>query len=241
MGRVNFALLILIAFENMIKYKILLSFILILFLSSCAMINRSPKKLYKRALKKAPYDVAIVPGVPYNGGDWDRIMRGRVLWAIHLYNKGIVKNIIFSGGAVYSPYAEGDIMVLYAEQIGVPREHIFAETEAEHSVENVYYSAKMAYSLGFKSIVLTTDPFQTALLKRFLKRKYDPNIAKMPFIIDVLSTIDTAQYKIDPSSAYRENFVSIVERQSKFQRFRDTAGRKTRKLMRADRKAARKD
>ena len=91
--------------------------------------------------KKTARDLAhaiIVPGIPFNNGNWDSVMKGRVLWSYVLYKNGYTKNVIYSGSAVYSPYFEAVIMGLYAEQLGIPREHIFCETKARHSTENVY-------------------------------------------------------------------------------------------------------
>jgi len=59
-------------------------------------------------------------------------MKGRVYWSKYLYDRGIGKNIMYSGNAVYTPYFEGEIMALYAKAIGIPPEHIYTELKAEH-------------------------------------------------------------------------------------------------------------
>src|SRR5687768_612232 len=99
----------------------------ILLVSSCSFFRPRPAKLYKRALKEQPYDVIIVPGVPFDGKEWSMAMKGRVIWASHLVKRGIAKNIIFSGSAVYTPYVEAKVMSLYAQELGVPAEKIFIE------------------------------------------------------------------------------------------------------------------
>jgi hypothetical protein len=40
-------------------------------------------------------------------------MKGRVCWSKYMFDKGIAKNVIYSGGAVYSPYCEAEILALY--------------------------------------------------------------------------------------------------------------------------------
>src|SRR5690349_9113608 len=117
------------------------------------------KKSYERAKKEKPFDVIIVPGVPYEKENTTSIMTMRILWAKQLYDSGFTKNIIFSGSAVYSPYVEGITMKIIADSLGIPPEHTFSETKAEHSTENVYYSWKMAKQMGFEKIALSTDPF----------------------------------------------------------------------------------
>src|SRR3990167_5391014 len=112
---------------SFVKQKYLLLFFLAFLISGCTFFRPSPNKLFKRALKNKPYDVIIVPGVPYDGKDWSIQMKGRVIWAAYVIDKGIARNVIFSGSAVYSPYVEAKVMALYAEQLGVPKEKIFTE------------------------------------------------------------------------------------------------------------------
>ncbi len=209
-------------------------------LSSCLLFNNDSAKLYKKGMQQAPFDAGIVPGVPWVESGWDSAMKGRVIWAVHLYKRGHVKNLIFSGGSVYTKHYEGKIMCLYAQQMGVPAANCFAEIQAEHSVENVYYGKRMADSLGFKKVALLTDPFQATLLKGLL-RKYKPHITRLPFIVDTLKTINGATLGIDGSSAINPNFSkSLAERESKWQRFQGTRGKKVTQMMRADKKNKRK-
>lgn len=209
----------------MSKTKISYLLFTTLLLSSCTFFRPGPTKLYSLALKAAPFDVIIVPGVPFDGSKWSMAMKGRVIWADYLYKQGIAKNIIFSGGAVYSPYVEGKIMALYAEALGTPKEHVFIEDKAEHSTENIYNSYLLARKLGFTKIAVASDPFQSNLLMRFTKRRFKLPITHIPYLISTLSTIDDVDPAIDPVSAFVENFKSIVETQSKWHRFRGTRGK----------------
>ena len=111
-------------------------------------------------------------------------MKGRVYWSKYLYDKGITKNVIYSGSAVYTPYVEGKIMALYAIALGIPEENVFSETMAEHSTENVYYSYKLARKLGFERIALATDQFQAKMLKRFTKKIVSRDAGIIPIVTD---------------------------------------------------------
>ncbi len=209
--------------------QILLFFILvgILFLNSCAFLaNFYPNsdKVYANNIVHAPFDVIIVPGVPFDGKSWADVMKLRVYYSLHLYNRGIAKNIIYSGSAVYSPYYEGRIMALYAAALGIPKEHIFEEISAEHSTENLYYSYQIALKQGFKKIALATDPFQINMIRRF-RNKYELPIALLPLNFDTMRTYDKIEPKIDPSSAYDSNFVSLVERESILKRLNGSRGK----------------
>src|SRR5580693_7133064 len=93
-------------------------------LTSCTFSKKTCKRLFAQASKEQ-FDLIIVPGAPFENYKWGRVVKGRVYWAKFLFDKGIAKNIMFSGSSVYSPYYESIIMSLYAEVIGIPKENIF--------------------------------------------------------------------------------------------------------------------
>lgn len=211
----------------MLECKYLLLLLIFALISSCVFFGPSEKKLFLRAVSKKPYDVIIVPGSPYdsNMGTWSFAMKGRLYWSKYLYENGIAKNVIYSGSAVYSPYKEGEIMAMYGEKIGIPAANIYAETKAEHSTENIYYSYYMAKKLGFEKIAVATDPFQAKLLRSY-PRKIRVKIDFIPFVIDTMKVIKKEDFiKIDAEKARIKNFVSIVDRESRYKRFWGTMGR----------------
>ena len=189
----------------------------------------SSKKTSVRDLAKIenikPLDAIIVPGIPFNNGNWDSVMKARVLWSYILYKNGYTRNVIYSGSAVYSPYYEGIIMGLYAEQLGIPRAHIFYETKARHSTENIYYSYLLAREQGFKSIGLASDPFQSSLLRSFTRKRFETHIWHLPMITDSLKAYNHLTPTIDPTSAFANNFISIAESESFWKRLRGTMGK----------------
>jgi len=192
-------------------------------LSGCFIFSPSAEKTNRKYLPNAPYDAIIVPGVPYDGKHWSEAMRNRVQWSNYLYKKGITKNIIYSGSAVYTEYEESKIMALYGEALGIPKEHIFLDSRAEHSTENVYYSYRVAKKEGFRKIALATDPFQLNGMRKFIK-KFELPVDLLPIIKDSLLKQDLTEPTINPNSAKRSGFASIVVRQSKWQRLRGTFG-----------------
>ena len=232
------------------KLSILFSFLLVVVLSvclsSCFIIRNNfytdPGKCYSEALVDKPYDAIIVPGFPHDTTKgWDRIVKGRVYWALFLYERGITKNIIFSGSAVYTPYIESEVMALYAEKLGIPREHIFVETQAEHSTENLYYAYTLGKKQGFNSIALATDPVQSSFLVSY-KRKFKLTDLKfVPIIYDTLEVMTKIDPKINADSAFVKNFIPLPERESLYKRVRGTGGIKIKRLLKAQRKEARRE
>lgn len=201
-----------------------MSIISALIISSCNLFGKSPDKSIETVELNAPYDAIIVPGVPYNDEYWSRVLMGRIYWSYYLYKNGYAKNIIYSGSAVYTPYVESKIMAMYGNKLGIPERNIFVETEAEHSVENVYYSFHLAKELGFEKIALATDPFQSRMMKGPSKRM-KVNIDFIPFSTELLDTMVIEDIEIAAEQAYIEDFIPLTEREGFFKRLRGTLGR----------------
>jgi len=213
---------------NNIRPLIVLStgLIILLLTGSCSFTSKSSLKLYNAA-KEQSYDLVVVPGVPLENGKWSDIMKARIYWSKYLYDQGIAKNIMFSGNAVYTPYVEAEVMALYAIAIGIPAEHIFTESKAEHSTENIYYSYKKSKKLNFKRIALASDPFQTKMLQRFTRLRVSENVALIPIVFDTLRKMETYMTDpvIDPSTAFVSNFTPLPERKSFWVRLQGTMGK----------------
>jgi uncharacterized SAM-binding protein YcdF (DUF218 family) len=182
-----------------------------------------PARYFSEARKLKPFDVIIVPGIPCDGGKWGFVMKWRVYWSVYLYKTGITKNIIYSGGAVYTPYTEAVIMALYAEKLGIPKEHIFIETKAEHTTENLYYSWELAKEQDFKTIGFATDPFQSILIEPYIK-KFDLDVKLIPSVISIMEYLQTEDFDIESYKAYTLNFKSIREKFSEEQRLFNSKG-----------------
>lgn len=211
----------------MSKHNLSLIFIVLLF--NCTVIQpirMSPNSVYVENIEAQPFDAIIVPGVPYYGVSWSSVMRTRVYWSKFLFDKGYAKNIIYTGGAVYSPYVESEIMSLFAQELGIPKENIYIEDKAEHSAENVYYSFHMARELGFTNIALASDPYQTNNLRRYIEKNNLP-YKFLPVLYDTIVTFDLVEPTINAKLALIDtsSFVSIRERESFFKRLRGTFGK----------------
>ncbi len=168
----------------------------------------------------------VVPGFPLEDGKWSATMKDRVFWSKFLYEKGIARNVMYSGSAVYSPYREAEIMAMYGEKLGIPKENIYTEIKAEHSTENIYYSFKKAKKLGFSTIALASDPFQTKMLRRFTRKIVSKDVAFIPIVYDTIQPLDAGipDPVIDFEKAYVNDFKSITEKEGLFKRLRGTRG-----------------
>lgn len=173
-----------------------------------------------------PYDVIIVPGVPYdNDEEWNnKVMRLRVGWAHYLYENGYAKKVMFSGSAVYTKYQEAIVFAKYAEKMGIKKEDIILECRAEHSTENIYYGYKLARKLGYEKIALASDPFQSKNLEGFAKRE-NLEVDYVPTKIDYVKSLELQVPELDTEEAIVDDFTSIVEREKFRKRWRGTLGK----------------
>lgn len=203
-----------------------ISTIILIYGSSCSFNSNTTARYFDKASDKT-YDVIAVPGVPFTEAGWDSVMKARVYWAKFLFDKGIAKNIMFSGSSVYSPYYEGEIMALYGIAIGIPQENVFTEIKAEHSTENLYYVHLKSKKMGFSSLALATDPFQAKQLRRFARVRINRNVGIIPIVFDTLRAMQTkmSDPQIDYRKAYNSNYIPLKERESFWKRFRGTLGK----------------
>jgi hypothetical protein len=180
-----------------------------------------------KARKEGPHDAIIVPGFPYREGKGaGLILKIRIKWAHQLVSKGIARNVIFSGSAVYTPYVESRIMAMYAMEPGVPADRIFCETKAKHSTENVIYSYRMARAMGFEKIAIATGPYQSAFLSTYVEDHAAP-VSFIPIPLQPQGKTRPGRFPgIDASEAFVDGFVSLVDRETHSERQQGTLGNK---------------
>jgi vancomycin permeability regulator SanA len=208
-----------------LKVAVAQTIIIVFLANSCGYSQLTSKKILNNSLTKS-YDLVVIPGIPFISNKWGLAMKARVYWSKFLFDKGIAKNIMYSGSAVYSPYYESEIMAMYAEAIGIPKKNIFVETKAEHSTENIYYSYKKARKLGFTNVALASDPFQSKMLRKFIYKNVSRNIVIIPFVTDSLKAMQPIMTDpvIDYNQAIMSDFIPLPERESFFKRLKGTRG-----------------
>lgn len=169
---------------------------------------------YLRDHRITHWDVVIVPGYPFDGVAWNKLMEARVRWAAFLYHQGIADHLLFSGSAVYTPWVEARVMKLYAEQLGVPPDRILTEEVSMHSVENLYYGYVMARKAGFDEIAVATDVVQYRMLLTINNNTFGLPVGWETVENPLLDDVSPLSVTIDPSSAFVPTFRSIEERRT---------------------------
>lgn len=178
--------------------------------SGCSYIGKNSNRIYQVNVNNhRSFDAIIVPGIPYKEREWGGLMKARVLWSYVLYKSGYAKYIIYSGGAVHTPYKEAIVMGLYAQKLGIPPDRILYDTLASHSTGNVYYSYLIAKERGFRKVALATDWAQMGFLRKFLKARFASPIHELPIISDSIDKYEHISVAIDPGPAKVNDFVPI--------------------------------
>lgn len=191
-----------------------------------------PPVVYHQIKKEIPYDAIIVPGYPFDSESGNYLMKIRVLWAKHLFEEGLCENIIFTGGSVYSPYYESEVMKLYALELGLPENRLFTEKQAEHTTENLVYSYLMADSLGFEKVGFATDVYQTTFLAAHLNKLNMKHVDLLPISYSKIKPASSIEVASVPYQlAENPDFVSILESQSVQERKNRSKGKMAEKML----------
>ncbi|MCW5907801.1 MAG: YdcF family protein [Chitinophagales bacterium] len=206
-------------YRHLIAFLVVLATLIVI--SGCNVRNIA-RRIYATHIPNAPYDAVIIPGMPYDSATQQKKgFNARIVWAKKLFDGGVVKNIIFSGAACYTPFVEAEVMKLIAIEMGIPKEHLFTEPKAEHSKENVYFGWLLAQQLGFKKVALASDPYQSFFLEGFIQANV-PQMGIIPIDVDSLKKYYIPLPKVDLTSAYVHDFVPLNKRESFWTRVKHT-------------------
>jgi len=83
----------------------------------------------------------------------------RIKHSIHLYESGLIKNIIFTGGkGEGQEFSESLVAMEYAMENGVPRENIMIEEISKITEENILYAMEIAEKENFENLIIVSDP-----------------------------------------------------------------------------------
>lgn len=189
-----------------------ITLLVVISLSSCEIFHHSIKRTYHKHATAAPYDAVIIPGLPYDHGKVNPMFKARLLWAVDLHRKGLARHIIFSGGAVHTPYVESVVMKNFAVKLGIPDSCITIEPHARHTHENISLGTKLADHKGFCKVAIATDPIQTWAIKNLWDRAHR-QVSLLPFDMkDMPHYYKTELPVADVSEAFVSNFVPLKNR-----------------------------
>ncbi len=107
----------------------------------------------------SPADAAIVLGAAVWNEQPSPVFAERIKHAIHLYQEGQVRAIIFTGGVgANDPLAEALVARSYALAHGVPAEAIFYETLSKDTQENLQGAKAIIEQQQLGRVLIVSDP-----------------------------------------------------------------------------------
>jgi uncharacterized SAM-binding protein YcdF (DUF218 family) len=131
--------------------------------------------------------VAIVLGAGTENNSVSPIYKERINHSIYLYNQGLVKKIIFTGGVGEEQnISDSEIAKEYALQNGIPEEDIITEKSSTITYENLSESKLIMDLLGFSTALIVSDPLH---MKRSMMYANEIGINSKP------SPTKTSMYK----------------------------------------------
>jgi len=105
-------------------------------------------------------DVILVLGTSIKDGKVSAVYRERINHGIYLYNKGVSKHLLFTGGLGKGQNkTESSVAKEYALSKGIPEEAIFIEEKSRSTYENFKFTKQLMDSLNFKTALVVSDPF----------------------------------------------------------------------------------
>jgi uncharacterized SAM-binding protein YcdF (DUF218 family) len=105
------------------------------------------------------FDTLIVLGYPANAdGTPSPEQRERVLEGVREYKAGVAPYILMTGSAAHNPYIEADVMAQLARSQGVPASAILEDVQAQNTIQNIYYSARIMHQHELNSAEIISSP-----------------------------------------------------------------------------------
>ncbi len=153
------------------KRRLTLSALIVILLFTNSFIINLFVGLWTVPIKKAdklnpPYDVGIVLGgntITFQKDFERKTFNGnidRILQAVDLYKKGIIKKILVTGASgdlIYRDQKEGLLMASFLREIGIPDSNILVDTLAENTHENALYAKQIIAKTGSEKLLLITS------------------------------------------------------------------------------------
>jgi uncharacterized SAM-binding protein YcdF (DUF218 family) len=103
------------------------------------------------------FDAIIILGASIDAdGNPTPVLLSRVTEGVREYERGVAPRIIVTGGKT-SAYTEADVMARIARAQGVPDSAIIAEPQAENTIQNACFSARIMKQHGWKSAEVVTS------------------------------------------------------------------------------------
>ena len=141
------------------RIRLILSAILLVFgLLSWGVLARLLAPASNTSLTR--FDAIIVLGTSADSdGNPSPELLARVTEGVHEYERGVAPRLILSGAAVRSQFVEARVMAATAHAQGIPESAIFEETQAQDTIQNACYAARIMKEHGWQSAEVVSSAY----------------------------------------------------------------------------------
>jgi uncharacterized SAM-binding protein YcdF (DUF218 family) len=115
-------------------------------------------------------DVIIVLGTTQANGRPQPVLRGRLEYAIELYQRGYTRYLLFTGGKQpLDNFTEAEAGQRYAMEHGVPARAILLEDSGRTTLQSMQSCAAIMREHDLQRAIIVSDPFHAFRLRRMAR------------------------------------------------------------------------
>ena len=116
-------------------------------------------------------DAILVLGAAQYNGRPSPVLKARLDHGIKLYNDGLAKAMVFTGGVgAGDTVSEAEVAQRYAIKNNVPAEHILVERHGVTSAESVQAAAVLLRAKGLRSALIVSDSYHMMRVELLARR-----------------------------------------------------------------------
>lgn len=155
----------------MIKFwKILLFLVVVVIAYVAGVYLRIVRQSGRDESRKA--DVIVVFGAAEYVGKPSPVFKARLDHAAELYRKGLAPAIIATGGPGADPkFSEGEVGRDYLRSIGIPDDHLIAETQSPDTAESARRVSTIMRANHMNTCLAVSDGYHIFRIKSMLSRE----------------------------------------------------------------------
>ena len=117
-------------------------------------------------------DAIVVFGAAEYVGRPSPVFKARLDHAAELYRKGLAPIVITTGGAGADPkFSEGEVGKHYLESLGIPDDHVIAETQSTDTAESARRVSAIMHTNHMNTCVAVSDGYHIFRIKQMLARE----------------------------------------------------------------------
>lgn len=119
-----------------------------------------------------PAEAIVVFGAAEYVGRPSPVFKARLDHAADLYRKGLAPIVIATGGAGADPkFSEGLVGREYLKSIGIPDDHLIAETQSEDTAESARRVSAILHANHMTTCLAVSDGYHIFRIKQMLARE----------------------------------------------------------------------